>query len=635
MLIALNGVGKSFGSDIIFSNVTAKIENKDRIGFVGQNGAGKTTLLNIITNELEHDEGDIARSPMLSIGYQKQNCGLSQSSTITEEMDSVFADVYETEARLIEVREQMAATSDDEKLAELNKIYHELENKFLARDGYQVQTKINTVLNGMGFASHNRDKTIDKLSGGEQTRLAIAKLLLEQPALLILDEPTNHLDFKTLGWLEEYLSSYNGAILVVSHDRYFLDRLCDKIWEMAYGEMYTYKGNYTKYLQLKEERDTRQTKVYEEQQREIAKMQDYVARNLVRASTTKMAQSRQKMIDRIELTDKPKAALKAPIIKLEYDTEPVKDILKLEQVTVAVGQGDMYKELLTGLDFHVARGDKIAIIGDNGTGKTSLLKGIINNSTIPVGGVTWGRGVKKSYYEQGSDNMVQSMSVLDTMWESYPKSYETKLRSMLGALGLSGDDVFRPVSALSGGERARLKLAIICLAGSNVLIMDEPTNHLDLPTKEVLEKALAEFEGTVIMVSHDRYLLDKIPTRIAELKSGRMYEYKGRYRDYLNNTNSEPEVAETTTQEKPESENQKAYKRGKEARREEAKRRKDYAETEALIATLEAEIEEIQTNISNPDNVGNYELLQALCLEEQQKQEQLEHAMEKWLELAQ
>ena len=635
MQIALENIGKSFGSDLIFRGVDARVEDRDRIGLVGINGAGKTTLLNIITGDLEPDEGTVTRGSDLSIGYQRQNAGLQKGNTILEETRSVFADVYAMEAELQALREEM---SKDPKSPGLEDRYKEVEDAFLARDGYQVQVKINTVLTGMGFAEHGFGKSIDKLSGGEQTRLAIAKLLLEQPSLLILDEPTNHLDFKTLGWLEEYLSAYKGALLVVSHDRYFLDRLCGKIWEMEYGELAVFPGNYTRYIQLRDERNVRQQKLYEAQQAEIAKLQEYVDKNLVRASTTKMAQSRRRMIERLEAepAEKPKARMKPPIIHLnEYAAEPVKDVLLAESLDVAVGEGEKRKVLLSGVELSIARGDKIAVIGGNGTGKSTLLKCLLGKLPANPGArITWGRGVRSSYYDQGSDHLDSSLTVLDTLWEYYPRSYETPLRNMLGAMGLKGEDVFKRVSQLSGGEKARLKLAVICLAKSNVLILDEPTNHLDLATKEVLEAALQEFTGTLVMVSHDRYLLDRVPTRIWELEGGQLRQYKGRYTDYLRQVSGKP-PAEPKAEEKPEKKpEQSGYSKGKEQRRAEAQRRKEYAEAEKLVAQLEAEVWSLEQQIASPEAAADYLLLQDLCAQVEEKRDALSKAEDRWLELS-
>ena len=635
MQIALENIGKSFGSDLIFRGVTARVEDRDRIGLVGINGAGKTTLLNIITGDLEPDEGTVTRGSGLSIGYQRQNAGLQKGNTIWEEMRSVFADVYAMEEELQKIREEM---SKDPKAPGLEDRYKEVEDAFLARDGYQVHVKINTVLTGMGFAEHGFGKSIDKLSGGEQTRLAIAKLLLEQPSLLILDEPTNHLDFKTLGWLEDYLSAYKGALLVVSHDRYFLDRLCGKIWEMEYGELTVFPGNYTRYTQLRDERNIRQQKLYEAQQAEIAKLQDYVDKNLVRASTTKMAQSRRRMIERLEAepAEKPKARMKPPIIHLnEYAAEPVKDVLLAEGLDVAVGEGEKRKTLLSGLELAIARGDKIAVIGSNGTGKSTLLKCLLGKLPVnPEARIAWGRGVRSSYYDQGSDHLDGNLTVLDTLWEYYPRSYETPLRNMLGAMGLKGEDVFKRVSQLSGGEKARLKLAVICLAKSNVLILDEPTNHLDLATKEVLEAALQEFTGTLVMVSHDRYLLDRIPTRIWELEGGQLRQYKGRYTDYLRQLSGKP-LAEPRAEEKPEKTPERSgYAKGKEQRRADAQRRKEYAEAEKLVTRLEAEVWSLEQQIASPEAAADYLLLQDLCAQVEEKRDALSRAEDRWLELS-
>lgn len=629
MQVSLHDVTKSFGSEVIFSGVTAKIEDHDRIGLVGPNGTGKTTLLRVICGELEPDDGpgEIARGSDLSIGYQKQNCGLTFEGTIWQEMQSVFADVYALERRMKELQGQMVA-GDSPALAEE---YRRTEDAFLARDGYQIEVKIKTVLTGMGFAEHGFDKCVDKLSGGEQTRLAIAKLLLEAPSLLILDEPTNHLDFATLNWLEDYLSGYKGALLVVSHDRYFLDKLCNKIWELEDAALWEYKGNYTAYTKQREEQDARQKKLYEQQQAERAKLEDYVARNLVRASTTKMAQSRQKMLERLEPVGKPRRRLKPPKIRLEFETEPVKDVLTVENLTIAVGSGEKERVLLSGAEFNIQRGDKVAIIGPNGSGKTTLLRALLSAQPPVTGRISWGRGVKRSYYDQGSDHLDQSLTVMDTMWKAYPRMYETPLRTALGAMGLTGEDAYRLVGQLSGGERARLKLAMICLAGSNVLVLDEPTNHLDLPSKEVLQQALSEYEGTLIIVSHDRYLLDRVPNRIFAIENGKLTQYKGGYGDYLKARAEQGSEKAAPANTKTDSEQKKQYNRSKEQRREDARRRKEYAEAEALIHTLEEELEAAKAEMSLDSVQNDYQRLQELCTLIEEKQQLLDATLDRWL----
>lgn len=628
MQVSLQNIGKSFGSDLIFSDVTAKIEDSDRIGLVGINGAGKTTLLKVICGEAEPDSGEIARGVDLTIGYQKQNCGLVQDRTIREEMQSVFADVYQMEDRMHVLRERMSLGED----AALTEEYKHLEDSFLARDGYQVEVKINTVLTGMGFVENGFDQSIAKLSGGEQTRLAIAKLLLERPSLLMLDEPTNHLDFKTLTWLEDYLSTYRGALLIVSHDRYFLDKLCNKIWEMEDGVLREYKGNYTAYCRQRDEQDSRQQKLMEAQQQERAKLEDYVARNLVRASTTKMAQSRRKQLEKLEPVEKPHRRLKPPALHLEYETEPVKDVLTVEDLTVKVGEREKERVLLSSVDFTIHRGDKVAIIGANGTGKTTLLRALLTPLT-GEGRVTWGRGVKRSYFDQGSDNLNQSLTVLDTMWDAYPQLYETTLRTTLGAMGLTGEDAFLRVSQLSGGERARLKLAIICLAGSNLLVLDEPTNHLDLASKEVLQQALKDYTGTLIVVSHDRYLLDRVPNRIFSLQNGELRQYLGGYSDYLRLSAQEKSENSAAKPIKVESEQSHQYNRGKEQRRLDAKRRKEYAEAKQKIAALEEELCLIRQQMADETVQGDYQKLQELCTRSEEAGAELESQMEIWLQL--
>lgn len=632
MQVSLQNVNKSYGSDTIFSDVTAKIEDHDRIGLVGPNGTGKTTLLRVICGELEPDDGsgEIIRGTNLSIGYQKQNCGLSFEGTIWQEMQSVFADVYALERRMKELADLMAKDNSPALAEE----YRRTEDAFLARDGYQIEVKIKTVLTGMGFAEHGFDKCVDKLSGGEQTRLAIAKLLLEAPSLLILDEPTNHLDFATLGWLEDYLAGYKGALLVVSHDRYFLDKLCNKIWELDDATLWEYKGNYTAYTKQREEQDTRQKKLYEQQQEERAKLEDYVARNLVRASTTKMAQSRQKMLERLEPVGKLRRRLKPPKIRLAFETEPVKDVLTVDDLTITVGSGEKERVLLTNAEFNIQRGDKVAIIGPNGSGKTTLLRTILSAEPPEKGRITWGRGVKRSYYDQGSDHLDQSLTVMDTMWKAYPRMYETPLRTALGAMGLTGEDAYRLVGQLSGGERARLKLAIICLAGSNVLVLDEPTNHLDLPSKEVLQQALSEYEGTLIIVSHDRYLLDRVPNRIFAIEQGMLHQYKGGYSAYLKAKAEQGTEKAAELHLKTESEQKKQYYRGKEQRREDARRRKEYTETETAIHTLESELEQIKSEMAQDSIQNDYQRLQELCAQIEEKQDLLDMAMERWLILS-
>ncbi len=514
MIVNLVNVSKFFGAEEILTDISLKIEDHDRIGLIGANGAGKSTLLNLITGELTPTEGEVIGSKK-TIGYLQQNAGLSGENSILEEMRSVFSDLIAMGKKLEILYQDIALGVGN--MEENNREYSRLQTIFEQKDGYHIDVKINTVLNGMGFMGRDLSTPVGRLSGGEKTRLALAKLLLSEPDLLILDEPTNHLDFKTLEWLEEYLKGYKGAMVLVSHDRYFLDRLVEDICEIYQGKLTRYKGNYSKFVVLKQQQLEYLEKEYEKQQAEIASLKDYVARNHARASTAKSARSRQNMLDRMEILEKPSDYLKSIHLQFSFRTEPVKDVLKVSHLELKVQD----KILNPDVNLWIRKNDKIAIVGANGVGKTSLLRAILGTFPYTKGEIVWGGGVKKSYFEQENRQLHPEKTVLSELWDRFPSMYEQELRKILGGLLLSGEDIYKKVGVLSGGEQAKLKFAIMMLEQGNVLILDEPTNHLDLPSKEMLDKALMEFEGTVIMVSHDRYLLNKVPTKIVERTSSK------------------------------------------------------------------------------------------------------------------
>ena len=634
MLVSLENAAKSFGAEEIFYGVTASVEPGDRIGLIGANGAGKTTLLGVLTGELEADEGSVSRQRGVTIGYLKQNSGLDYTNSIREEMRSVFAETLALEAKMNDLTARMNAGGlSADRQEELAREFAHLQELFEVAEGYQIDVKINTVLTGMGFGGEDLSKSVEFLSGGEKTRLAICKLLLEDPDLLILDEPTNHLDFRTLLWLEEYLTGYRGALLIVSHDRYFLDRLVNKVWEIENTRFYTYKGNYTKYVALKEERVARQMKEYEMQQQEIAAMQDYVDRNIVRATTSTRAKSRLKALQRMERVERP--TLPPAPMKLRFDTErdPVKDVLTTAGLELAVGEGKGRLVLARDVELEVKRGEKVAIVGTNGTGKTTLLKAI--QSMIPAAGrVTWGRGTRLAYFDQGTDSLNEKNTVLEEIHSAYPASYEQQVRTVLGWVGLSGEDAFKLVGQLSGGECARLKFAIMMMRKGNVLILDEPTNHLDLSAKEVLDRALRDFEGTVIMVSHDRYLLDRVPTRIVEMSGSRLLSYKGGFTNYMEYADLKPRREQPAQPEKAaEGKGAKEYARGKEARKAEAKRRKALAETEQAIHDTEAMIARLEEELTSPEVQSDFVRLDEICSGLDEARNRLSNLMDDWLEL--
>lgn len=632
MIISLENVFKYYGADCILRNVCATINDKDRIGLVGANGEGKTTLLNVLTGELDYEEGTVSLTNGKVIGYLHQNSGLSNGKTIQQEMEAVFADLLALGEEVDALQRQMAQVHDDP--TEYEKVSAEYQKKlarFEAADGYQVQVKINTVLGGMGFASYDRNIITDNLSGGEKTRLATARLLLLEPDLLILDEPTNHLDFKTLSWLEDYLSSYKGALLVVSHDRYFLNRLVDHIWELERTVLTTYRGNYSSYVVQKKERVERQLKEYEMQQEQIKSMEEYVAKNIARASTSKSAKSRLAALERMDRIEKPVIWEKKAAFRFEYDEPPVKDVFHGENMSIAVGEGEGRKVLCRGMRLDVMRGEKIAIIGPNGVGKSSLLKAIQELIPLEEGHFEWGQKVKTTYYEQENRQLHPEKTAINEIWDRFPNMYEVQVRSILGQVLLSGDDVYKLVGSLSGGERAKVAFAVMMLERGNVLILDEPTNHLDIGSKEMLEDALEAFDGTIIMVSHDRYLLNRIPNRIIEMTANGYEIYNGRY-DYYVEHKVEPQPVKEQVSEEKKQASQKFY-RTKADRARQAAAKKRIAFLEKTIESNEQLIEQLTEQMSDPQIAADYQKVEEICGQIEQLKNQNESFGEEWLEL--
>lgn len=643
MLLNVEHLYKYFNGQALLKDINFTVEDREAVGLIGINGCGKSTLLNIITGREGYDKtpeglGSVNIAGKASIGFLRQNSGLNSELTIGEEMKNAFAPLLETLDKMKVLEKKMADGGD---IDSISHEYAELSSYFEARDGYRIDIKIKQVLNGMGFGSTPTDRVISTLSGGEKTRLALAKLLLEEPNLLILDEPTNHLDFETLMWLEDYLKGYKGAIIIVSHDRYFLNKVCTRICEIEQGRLTSYRGDYSSYLVQKKMNSERQLKEYEAQQKEIAKLEDYVAKNLVRASTSKMAKSRQHMLDRIERIDKPLMYTKPPKIKLEYDIEPTKDIVRVVDCPLVVGEGADKKELIKSLTMNVRRGEHVAIIGANGIGKTSILKLIQGIIPHEGGNISWGGNVKISYFEQEHAILDPHKTMLEEIMDRYPRLSEQQARSVLGAVLLTGENVFKPISVLSGGERAKLCFAIMALNRGNVLVLDEPTNHLDLSTKEVLEDALAEFGGTIILVSHDRYLLNKVASRIIEIKHDEVNSYEGNFDAYSEAVNAARQLKMQSEAEIKRAEEEKAYKenkakqyRSKEQRAADAQKRNRIRELEKEIEDTEVLIFELENAISDPEIASDYSKMSEKCKELEEAKTALDQKMDEWAELS-
>lgn len=638
MLLQASNLCKNYGVRPVLTNISLQISERERIGLVGVNGAGKSTLLQILAGELSYDSGELFKSKEARIGYLAQNSGLNSERTLYEELRTVFSHLLELEQELRELEVRMA----DPELLNNEKLYEETMNRYAARSetfreqgGYEMEAKIRGVLHGMGFGDFPPDTVVSTLSGGQRTRLALAKLLLQEPDLLMLDEPTNHLDIATLTWLEDYLRDYPGSILVVSHDRYFLDALVQTIYEIERHSSRRYTGNYSRYIEIKAADYAVQLKHYEKQQEEIARMEDFVRRNLARASTTKRAQSRRKALERMERMDKPLGDLKKASFSFEIDRTSGKEVLRADQLAVAYDG----HELFTNVSLHLNRGETVALIGPNGVGKSSLLKVITGRLKQERGTYEWGSNVTIGFYDQDQSGLNPNHTVLEEVWNAFPHLEEARIRTVLGNFLFSGEDVFKKISALSGGEKARVSLAKLMLLNANVLILDEPTNHLDLFSKEVLEASLIDYEGTLLFISHDRYFLNKMAERVLELSRDGITGYLGNYDDYMEKKQELAELQAESEQEKPTNggrqqpvEPQNDYEADKIAKREERTRRRKLEQLEQEIAKVEQEISDLEAELAQPEIFNDYVLVQQKNNDLEQKKVHLEQLYEQWAE---
>lgn len=618
-----------FGGNTIFSNISFSVPDNARIGLVGPNGAGKTTLLKIMTGQQEPTSGQFTINKGLNVGYIAQENALDEDKTIWDEMLTVFDNLIEKNKRITKMQEQIAEHPEDE---DLLKRYDQLAYDFEQEGGFTYQAEIKSILNGFNFKENTWQKVIGTLSGGEKTRLAFVKLLLQKPPVLLLDEPTNYLDLDTLDWLEAFLKNYQGAIITVSHDQYFLDHLANQIFELNFGKLTTFKGNYSQYVKERELMNNQQEAAYEKQQEKIKKEEEFIQKNLVRASTTKRAQSRRKALDKMERIKPPKHKQKVRI-NFTSDRPSGKEVLIAKDLTI--GYPD--KTMVSDIDFQVNKNDRVAIIGPNGIGKSTLLKTIMKKLEPKDGSIKYGASLDIGYYDQELQSLDPSKTVLDTIWDRHKTMPEKDVRSILASFLFTAEDIDKTVGQLSGGQKARLTLTVLSLEKDNFLLMDEPTNHLDIEAKEVLEQALDNYDGTLLFVSHDRYFINELANKIISVRDGHAKIYNGNYSYYLDEKAKQAAAVQEAKAEQTESTTSANQNQGKlsyqeQKARDSQKRKLERAvsDAEARIEKLENEEQEIQTEMANPDIAASFEKLGPLQEKLSAVQEQLEQANTDW-----
>ncbi|MGP5428556.1 ABC-F family ATP-binding cassette domain-containing protein [Enterococcus malodoratus] len=631
ILLQANQIARYFGADTLFENIHLEVASKARIGLVGRNGAGKSTLLKIIANTEAPDAGQVIKNKQATLGYLAQDTGLDSNETIWNEMLKAFEKVRQMEQRMREVEVAIGETPEsNSRYASLLKEYDQLQHDFNDQNGYGYENEIRSVLHGFKFDESFYDKEISTLSGGQKTRLALARMLLIKPDILILDEPTNHLDIETLAWLEDYLQGYPGALLIVSHDRYFLDRVVNEIYEISRHKIRHYTGNYSRYLDLKAAQLSSDWKAYEKQQVEIEKLEDFVARNLVRASTTKRAQSRRKTLEKMDRLDRPDGNEKSA--KFMFDIDKVSGNVVLQVEDAAIG----YEETLSEpIDMDIRREDAIALVGPNGIGKSTLLKSLIGQLPFIKGNPHFGTNVTIGYYDQGQADLHGNKTILAELWDEHPITPEKDIRNVLGGFLFSGEDVEKTIPLLSGGEKARVALAKLSMNKENFLILDEPTNHLDIDNKEVLENALIDYQGTLLFVSHDRYFINRIANKVIELSPEGSKLYLGDYDYYLEKKKEEEEIAELQAKENvPVEAPKKKFYQDKEQQKLIRSLRRKIEAIEENLSILDQKISELETQMSQPDILNDHVQLLELTNQLETKKAEQEEQLFSWEELS-
>ena len=630
MLIQLNNVTKNFVVNEIFSNVKMEINDKDRVAIVGRNGAGKSTLLKIISGELSFDSGERTVSKNTTIGYLSQEFIVREDLSIYEEMITCFDEIISLEANLEKLSYELTPENIENDPGLLDR-FDRLQNEVLTHKDYHYKSKIESVLYGLDFTKDVFDKKISTFSGGEKTRLSMAKLLLSEPDLLILDEPTNHLDMENVAWLENYLSSYNGAIVIVSHDRYFLDKVVNVVYNLEFGKLKKYVGNYSKFLKQYEEDYEKQLKEFTSQQNDIKRLEEFVQKNIARASTSKMAKSRQKVLDKMELIDNPKKDDKAANIEFNIKEQSGRDVLMIENLKV----GYDGKQVGNAYNFSVYKGDRIAIVGRNGIGKSTLIKTIAKKQNAIGGSVHYGSKVSLGYYDQKQAEFESSKTILNELWDEYPLMKEAEVRTVLGRFLFRGDSVLKIVRDLSGGEKARLQLAKLMLEKNNLLVLDEPTNHLDITSKQVLEDALENYEGTIVFVSHDRYFINKIANKVLDITGDDYNIYLGNYDYYLEKREQEL-IAKKLKEEKTDEVQEKVandYVLGKEEKKRIRKLERTREELLEKIESLEEKVTLVNNELTKEEVYTDAIKVQEYNEELRSLNQEIEDLNNTWLEI--
>ena len=626
IILSAQHIAKSFGVNAVLRDVSLTVQQGDRIGLVGVNGCGKSTLMRILAGLDAQDGGEISLVRGLRVGYLAQQNMVTSGETVWNELQKVYEQVFAMEKKLRELEDEMAhAHTDAQRFAQLSADYDRLTQRFEEADGYSWKSMVSGVLNGLGFKPAQYDQCVDSLSGGEQTRLCLARLLLQKPDLLLLDEPTNHLDIETLQWLENYLAAYKGSVLVISHDRYFLDHVCTGIVEILMGSSEQYNGNYTRYIAQRQERFESRMRAYEIQQKEIERQQAIIARYRMfnREKSIRAAESREKALDRMEKLEKP-VDERAIRFSFEARRRTGEDVLQLTEMSKSFGE----KHLFHDLTLRVRAGDRVALIGPNGVGKSTLIKIIVGEEQPDTGFIRYGSNVDIGYYDQHQSTLHADKTVLDEIWDRFPQMEQSNVRGALGMFLFTGDDVFKPIHTLSGGEKGRVALTALMLRKDNLLLLDEPTNHLDMDSREVLEDALADFGGTIITVSHDRYFINRIANRIIEMQPDGVTEYIGNYDDYIERKNRPVAVEAEAGKTKTELEKEK--RREKLSRQALRQLKIRAQEAEKAVGVKEAEIAELEAQMADPSLYSDAQKSADVQRAYQKAQQALQTLYEQW-----